>query len=176
MTTSRTFEYDLAEVRGRATERGCTREAVDRFAERYPEHCRFRIDGKPIGVVPRLRLALELAQQGKGREIPARGASLIRVPSNRKIFDVELPADDFNSAFKLRILTDATVSCVITVLPPEFRKDMDAKKKHRELRRIIEEDIVPDEPATEKVELPPPVEVGSSLADKMRAALSRKVA
>jgi len=52
---------------------------------------------------------------------------------------------------------------------------MAAKKKHRELRRIIDDEIETerDELTTENVELPPPVEVRSSLADKLRTALSK---
>lgn len=97
-------------------------------------------------------------------------------PVNRKVFDVELPADHWNDEpYTIRIVTDATVICVITVLPPEFRQDLAAKKKHRELRRIIDEDIVTeqDESAKEKVELRPPVQVRSNLGDALRKAMSR---
>ena len=110
----------------------------------------------------------------------ARGAALIRdVPDarfvGRRIFDIELPADDWNpEPYTIRILTDAAVSVVITVLSPEFRTDMHARKKHRELRRIVDEDIVTElGDSAEKVELPPPVQVRSSLADKLRAAMGR---
>jgi len=174
MTAIKNFEYDLAEVQARFAERGSTSEAVDRFAERYPEHCQFRPDGKPLGVIRRLRLALELARTGKGKERPAHGASLIRTSSNRKIFDVELPADEWNpEPYTIRILTSQEVDCVITVLPPEFRKDMAAKKKHRELRRVVDADITEPEAPVEKVALPPPVEVRSTLADAFRKAMSR---
>jgi hypothetical protein len=49
---------------------------------------------------------------------------------------------------------------------------MAAKKKRRELRRIVDEDIATElGDSAEKVELPPPVKLGASLADKLRAAL-----
>ena len=171
----------LAAIQQNAAERCCTKEALKRFAERYAQHCDFGPDRKPIGAIPRLRLALKRAQKGWGKEMAARGAALIRdVPdarfAGRRIFDIELPADDWNpEPYTIRILTDAAVSVVITVLPPEFRADMAAKKKHRELRRIIDDEIETerDELTTENVELPPPVEVRSSLADKLRTALSK---
>jgi hypothetical protein len=50
---------------------------------------------------------------------------------------------------------------------------MHAKKKHRELRRIIDRDIATEPTSAEKVELPPPVKLGASLADKLRAALGQ---
>ncbi|MFY9527352.1 MAG: hypothetical protein WBC04_26155 [Candidatus Acidiferrales bacterium] len=96
-----------AAVRQRHAERGYTKEAVDRFAERYPEHCQRRGNGKPIGAVPRLRQALRLAREGKGKQRPAR-AGLIQhdgFPVDRKIFDIEIPADAWNpEPFTIRIL------------------------------------------------------------------------
>ena len=128
--------------------------------------------------MPRLNQALELARAGKGNERPVRQAALIQdFPTakfaGRRIFDIQLPASHWNpEPYTIRIVTDAAVSVVITVLPPEFRRDMAAKKKRRELRRIVDEDIATDlGDSAEKVELPPPVKLGASLADKLRAAL-----
>ena len=45
---------------------------------------------------------------------------------------------------------------MITVLPPEFRTNMHAEKKHRELGPIIDRDIATESTSAEKVELPPP--------------------
>src|SRR5262249_52729162 len=178
MSALKFTQEQLSAGRERATERGCRREAVDRFAERYRQHCDFGPDGKPIGVIPRLRLALELARSGQGKQRLGRPGLFQGAGDNypdRKIFDVELPADDLNpKPYTIRILTDAVVSVVITVLPPDFRRDMAAKKKHRELRRIVDEDIVTElGDSAEKLELPPPVQVRSSLADKLRAAMGR---
>jgi hypothetical protein len=61
---------------------------------------------------------------------------------------------------------------VIAVLPPEFRTNIQAKK-HRELRRIIDKDIATELTSAQKVELPPPVKLGASLADKLRTALGQ---
>lgn len=152
---------------------------MEAFRKRYPEHCQFRANGKPIGAVPRLQLALQLAREG-GKSRPGRAGlrqdARDNSPVNRKVFDVELPADHWNEQpSTIRIVTDSTVTCVITVLPSEFRQDMAAKKKHRELRRIVDEDIVTeqDESAKEKVALPPPVRVRSNLGDALRNAMSR---
>src|SRR5262250_3277352 len=113
-----------------------SREAIERFAQRYP-------DGSDrASIVPRLQLALQLAREGMGRERPVRSAALVQdgtFPRDRKIFDIELPADAWNSApFTIRIVTTCDLAYVVTVLPPEFRRDMHAKKKHRELRRIVD--------------------------------------
>ena len=154
---------DLASIQARAVERGCTKEAVDRFAERYPQHCRRRENGKPIAVVPRLRMALELARSGKGIKRAAHNA--------RWIFDEELPADAWNpEPYTIRIVTDAAVTCVLTVLPLEFRAGKHAKVKkqfHRSERKITEPE------STESVALPPPVRTGTNLGDLLRAAMSK---
>jgi len=122
---------------------------------------------------------LKHARKGWGKEIAARGAALIQaVPdarfAGRRIFDIELTADDGNpKSYTIRILTDAAVSVVITVLPPEFRRDMAAKKKHRELRRIVDEDMIEPETPTEKIVLPPPVQVRAGLGDALGRALAK---
>jgi hypothetical protein len=162
------------EVMQRAVANSWTKEAVRRFAERYAEHCQFTPDGSPVSVIPRLWLALRLARQGKGVEIPVRHAALIQEegPNNRKIFDVELPADEWNpEPYTIRIVTNATIRVAITVLPPEFRTNLRAKKKHRELRRIVDEPQNEPETPHERVVLPPPVRVGLSLGDALRRAM-----
>jgi len=159
----------LATIQGRFVKRGCTYHAVEEFAERYK--------GTPIDIIPRLQMALEFARIGLGKERPARRGLAQdpgdNFPMGRRIFDVELSADDYNpQPYMIRILTSPEVDCVITVLPLEFRSDIHAKEKIRDMR-VIDEDIATDEPETEKVVLPPPVEVRSSLADKLRTALSK---
>jgi hypothetical protein len=128
-------------------ERGCTSEAIWRFADRYREYCDFQPDGKPKRVVPRLQLAVALAKQGKAIELP--GAH-----RGRRIFDVEMPADIHFTAFTLRILTNADVSCVLTCLP--FRPRV---KWYKEQTTVT---------------LPPPVMVGTSLGDLLRRARSNE--
>jgi hypothetical protein len=121
-------------------ERGCTSEAIIRFAARYREYCHFKPDGTPKRVVPRLKLAVTLAKQGKAVELP--GAH-----RGRRIFDVEMPADIHFPAFTLRILTNADASCVLTCLP--FRPKV---KWYKETT----------------VTLPPPVKATTSLGDLLR--------
>lgn len=90
--------------------RGCTREAIWRFSERYREYCHFFPDGKVKNVVPRLHMAVSLAKQGKAIELPGGR-------DGRRIFDVEMPADVHFPAFTLRIVTDPDVRCVLTCIP-----------------------------------------------------------
>jgi hypothetical protein len=69
----------------------------------------------------------------------------------------DLPTNDENSnhfacrrRYSSWLLSDAEGTCVITVFPPDFRTNMLAKKKHRELRRIIDEDIATEPTSAEK--------------------------
>jgi hypothetical protein len=157
---------DLASIQARADERGCTKEAIKRFADRYRERCEFRANGgSPIGVVPRLQMALKLTREGKGKELSARGG--------RRIFDIELPADYWNrEPFTIRILTNDGVTCILTVLPPEFRNDKFERVKKQFHRAEREETIEPEE-LEERIVLPPPVKVGLSLGDALRRAMGQ---
>lgn len=153
-------------------ERGCSDEAIWRFGQRYPEHCHFKPNGKPKGVIARLRLALELARRSK--------VATTRVAhADRWIFDVELPADKWNpEPYTIRILTTPAVDCVLTVLPPrnfmddKRTKDRCSKKSHR---RIVDDVVLDPEPeeSAEPITLPPPVKLGASLGDKLLQALQK---
>jgi hypothetical protein len=90
--------------------RQCTDEAIWRFKDRYLEYCNLWSEGSRKNIVRRLQMAVSLAKQGKATELPP-------VHRDRRVFDVEMPADVHFPGFTLRILTDADVNCVLTCLP-----------------------------------------------------------
>jgi hypothetical protein len=146
---------------GRATLRVSV-EAMKRFSERYPSEA-------GTTAFPRLQLALRLAQQGKGnKEYLAH--------RDRKIFDIELPADSQHpEPIMIRIVTTKDVCLLVTVLPPEFRQVMHAKKRKQEFGLMVEDIDEPEETA-EPVTLQAPVKVGTNLGalDELKALKAAK--
>lgn len=149
---------------------GCTKHAVDRFVQRYRQHCHFREDGRAIGVVDRLQLALKLVREGRAKEIPVRVGTL--QSRGRRIFDVELPANAWNpQPYTIRIFVEALLTYVITVAPDEFLSDKLARTK-RHFHRRESEEIIEAEQADDPVTLQPPVKASTSLGDLLRRASS----
>jgi hypothetical protein len=165
---------DWAKSQAADRRKGFTQEAVHRFAQRHPE--RFIIqNGLPVGAVPRLKLALEMIREGKFlSEQPAHRGLAAREDSgdDRRIFDVEMPADASSpEPYIVKFLTDRDLLVIITVLPlgvERHKRNLASRKLQRKAHRIV--DGVHEDFVAEKVELPPPVKCSNSLADVLRKA------
>ncbi len=165
--TARVLEVGMTSTQSRMP--GCTKHAVDRFVQRYRKHCHFRKDGTAIGVVSRLQLALKLAREGRAKEIPVRTGTFKSF--GRRIFDVELPADAWNSEpYTIRIFVDDKLTYVITVAPDEFLSDKHAQVKRNFHRHESEAEQTEQ---ADPVTLPPPVKTGTNLGDLLRATMGK---
>jgi hypothetical protein len=114
-------------------------EAPWRFFTRYPKQFAGVEHSKKRHIaIKRLFKALELIRQGKSlRQIAGEGYN------HRLFHDVELPADEWApEPYTIRVLVEHE-SIVITVVPPEFRREKHAKTKKKFHRTRVSESATP---------------------------------